>query len=284
MKAVAWQDSEGYHFALTNADRTRDTRSEYFGLHPCQSSDDLSQGLKEWFASIPGFTNIRDRSLAVNQYYPRIYRPGAIALKPQQGMTQSALAVSVLTDRLEHLFRVIEPNEDNLKVFGHEIRSLLLLACMEVEAALRTILDANGNREERLGTGEYVKLRDPLRLPDYTLQLAFYPNAGRFAPFSTWEPSKPTQSLPWYDAYNKTKHDRENHFHEATLEHAIEAVCAAVILFYAQFGIREPHRFGLFAQSKTPRFSLEERYLWKKASKSQRKPFPGTWTPVEYPL
>jgi predicted HAD superfamily hydrolase len=42
--------------------------------------------------------------------------------------------------------------------------------------------------------------------------------------------------LSWYDAYNKTKHDREDNLNVGTLDNAVKAVGAAVAMFYAQFG------------------------------------------------
>ena len=51
-----------------------------------------------------------------------------------------------------------------------------------------------------------------------------------------WNARHPTSSLVWYDAYNKTKHDREKNLKLATLNNAITAVGAAVVMFRAQFG------------------------------------------------
>jgi hypothetical protein len=56
------------------------------------------------------------------------------------------------------------------------------------------------------------------------------------APFSGWSSTAPTQSLSWYDAYNKTKHDRAHHFGAASLENGIRAVMANVVLFAVRFG------------------------------------------------
>jgi hypothetical protein len=200
-------------------------------------------------------------------------------------MKQSAVAVQVLCDRLERLFQVVEPVPGNLDVYGHEIRSLLLLACMEVEAGLSAVLQANGYPGHRWTTQDYVKLRNPMHLADYELRLTFYPRVPPISPFDTWSDSQPTQSLPWYEAYNQTKHDRESHFPAATLMHAIEAVCGAVAVFYAQFGWMEPNavQFSLVSISNLPAFPIEEYFLWER-----RDPVLHSsqviWTPVHYPL
>jgi hypothetical protein len=66
--------------------------------------------------------------------------------------------------------------------------------------------------------------------------LQSYPSYSAFVPYAHWDSNNPTKSLHWYDAYNKTKHDREGNLHYATLENAVHAVGAAVVMFYAQFG------------------------------------------------
>ena len=47
-----------------------------------------------------------------------------------------------------------------------------------------------------------------------------------------------------YDAYNKTKHDRESNLRYATLENAVHAVGAAIVMFFAQFGAEIEPRHG----------------------------------------
>ena len=41
--------------------------------------------------------------------------------------------------------------------------------------------------------------------------------------------------LPWYDAYNATKHDRHTAFKRATFEQMLDAVCGCLALLSAQF-------------------------------------------------
>ena len=118
-----------------------------------------------------------------------------------------------------------------------QIRELLLLAATEAEASWAAILKANRYPpKDRLNTTDYVKLLDPMLLDSYTLSLASYPDFPAFAPLKGWDPKRPTQSLDWYDAYNATKHNREEHLDVATLERVIHAVGATVVMFFAQFG------------------------------------------------
>lgn len=148
-------------------------------------------------------------------------------------------ALQLLIERLYDLFLYVEPNTLGLQSFGHKSRELLILAATEVENYWqRHARDAGlvGNRGRSLNTTDYVRLKEPLFLADYEVTLKPYSSVAPIRPFSDWSAQNPTQSLMWYDAYNKTKHDRESHFHEASLLRCIEAVCAAIILFSVRFG------------------------------------------------
>ncbi len=76
-----------------------------------------------------------------------------------------------------------------------------------------------------------------MKLGEYAVQLPFYPWLPPIAPFRGWKPSgTPTRDLPWYDAYNAVKHNREEEFARGTLEHALTAVCGCAVMTFAQFG------------------------------------------------
>jgi hypothetical protein len=46
----------------------------------------------------------------------------------------------------------------------------------------------------------------------------------------------PTQTLPWYDAYNKTKHDSKEHFPAANVLACLQAMAANIVMFSVRFG------------------------------------------------
>ncbi|MBK0022221.1 hypothetical protein IAE29_12890 [Ochrobactrum sp. S46] len=148
-------------------------------------------------------------------------------------------SLQLLIERLYDLFLFVEPTRQGLKSFSHKSRELLILAATEVENYWqRHARDAGlvGNRGRSLKTSDYVRLKDVLFLADYEVTLKPYSSVTPIRPFAAWSAQNPTQSIGWYDAYNKTKHDRELHFREASLQRCIEAVCAAIILFSVRFG------------------------------------------------
>jgi hypothetical protein len=56
--------------------------------------------------------------------------------------------------------------------------------------------------------------------------------SGVRVPFKAWETG---ESLPSYDAYNTTKHDRQSEFEAATFEHLVDACCGMLCILSAQF-------------------------------------------------
>jgi hypothetical protein len=87
---------------------------------------------------------------------------------------------------------------------------------------------------------DYVKLALPMKLGEYRVKLPWYPWLDRITPFENWLPvlkgSKQKQYLPWYDAYNAVKHDRENDFSQAKLVHAFQALAGCFVMLCAQYG------------------------------------------------
>jgi hypothetical protein len=196
--------------------------------------------LKEWIAAL-----FRDREPVESDYkpgtaYKRISLPFNIAGNLSQAidmkaMTQSFVALKLLLTKMQDVFETIEPTQKNLEGYGHKIRELLLLAAMEVEASWAAVLKANGYTKQRMTTADYVKLRAPMLLDSFSLTLRSYTDFPSFSPFKGWNAQSPTQSLDWYDAYNRTKHNREECLDVATLQRAVHAVGGVAVMFAAQY-------------------------------------------------
>ncbi|WP_417684935.1 hypothetical protein [Roseibium sp.] len=209
-------------------------------------SQRTSTGLEDWAGTTFAAENVRPMRRDPGHAVRGVWRPGiyfAAHANEALGVTDperlsAEQALQLLIERLYDLFLYVEPNAHGLRSFGHKTRELLILAATEVENYWqRHARDAGlvGNRGRSLNTTDYVSLKDILFLSEYEVTLKPYPTVAPIRPFATWSAQNPTQSLLWYDAYNKTKHDRETHFREASLERCIEAVCATIILFSVRF-------------------------------------------------
>jgi hypothetical protein len=198
--------------------------------------------LRRWVQERFGDPDPIESEYVAGTAYKRMFQPIASSVSfhtavDTSARMQSFVALRLLLAKMEDIFESVEPAARNQHVYGHKIRELLLLAATEAEASWAAILKANGYpQKDRLNTTDYVKLLKPMLLDSYRLSLTSYPDFPDFTPLKDWDPKRPTQSLDWYDAYNATKHNREEHLDVATLERAIHAVGATIVMFFAQFG------------------------------------------------
>ena len=198
--------------------------------------------LMTWINGIFGDAAPEESDYKPGTAYKRISRRVLVVGKlegaiDQKAFTQSFVALKLLLAKMQDIFETVEPSPSNLQTYSHKIRELLLLAAMEVEASWAAVLKVNGYAGGRFTTNDYVKLLRPMRLDSFSLRLRSYPDFPAFTPFGGWNATAPTRSLSWYDVYNQTKHNREEHLDVATIERAVHSVGAAVVMFYAQFGI-----------------------------------------------
>lgn len=198
--------------------------------------------------SLSYFLNNYAESISVNiielykvanpgSYYPRIARENIKFNYVTEEFLQDIRAYQNLQNALNELFNYIEPSTFNLKTYGHKIRELLILACTEVEYLLLKTLTQNGySIKTRYSMDDYVKCKDILGLEKFEVELIQYPALKVFKPFYDWDVSKPTQTLPWYKAYNSVKHNRGDGITDANLEHVLDSMSAIHVLLESQYG------------------------------------------------
>jgi hypothetical protein len=200
----------------------------------------------DWIDKRFGATDIEEMILAPGETIDSIWRPALyffddlksgikISEKEQRSQEQ---ALRILIEKLDELLLFIEPSSDGLKAYSHKIRELLILACTEVENQWRSLLEkANWSpvNGRIFTTVDYVKILPVSHLIEYEIGLKNIDTFVPSKPFSSWTQSSPTQSLPWYDAYNKTKHNRDSNFQLSQFQYAIDAVAANIILYCTRF-------------------------------------------------
>jgi hypothetical protein len=143
-------------------------------------------------------------------------------------------AFVILLKDLRELFDYVEPADSNLSCYSYRIHSLLLRACVEVEANCKAILSENGyRRPSDWNMGDYRKIEKTHLLSGYEIMVPNWSGTRSIrAPFAAWASGG---SLPWYQAYNATKHDRRGRFADATFDHLLDACCGLLVLLSAQF-------------------------------------------------
>lgn len=200
--------------------------------------------LSDWVTSRFGAQNVQTAQRPAGQVVERVWRPGlyyfddvtASLGSTVQEIRQAERGLVSLILRLNEILNYIEPLEHGLLASGHRTRELLILACSDVEDQWTRLLRAAGVTAPRLTTNNYWTLKNPLHLDEFEVAMPGYAAVPPCIPFRGWDQAQPTQSLSWYDAYNRTKHDKSSHLVDATLGACIAAVAANIVLFCAQYG------------------------------------------------
>lgn len=224
------------------------------------ASEAAADDLESWVTRIYGATNIRELDRNAGHVVDGVWRPGLTPLDQvwqalstgSQEQRTAEQSLYLLVSAMNDLFLYVEPGKAGLDAYGPKTRELLILACTDVEDAWSRYLTKAGRPRNRRGysTNDYVCLFEPLHLGEYQIELVPYADTPKVAPFKDWNAASPTQSLIWYDAYNRAKHDRTGHLSSATIARCIEAVAANVALFCVRFS-----PYALFGQG-TPLSSL----------------------------
>ena len=147
-------------------------------------------------------------------------------------------AFLILLKDLQELFDYVEPADGNLPCFSYRLHELLLRSCVEVEANCKAILTENGYAKTGdWNMGDYRKINASHRLSSYEVIMPFWHGTRKVRrPFAPWATAG---SLPWYQAYNATKHDRHSSFDQATFENVIDAMSGLVTILSSQFLFRD---------------------------------------------
>lgn len=213
--------------------------------------------LEDWVVRVFGAQDIQPLLLPIGDSVESIWRPSlyysqdiqqALNIDPfEQRSAEQALRV--LIEKLDDILLYIEPDQNGLNAYGHKSRELLILACTEVENLWTSIFrKANipPQNSRMYTTQDYVRLLPKACLNEFEITFRNYSGLRKFQPFANWTAAQPTQSLSWYDAYNKTKHDRSASFNAATLENVMDAITANIAMFCAKYG-----PFSLFHDNNT---------------------------------
>ena len=175
--------------------------------------------------------------------------------------------LSLIISDLFEVFKTVEPNNDNMNVYGNAFRNIIIFACTEVDALMKTVSLSNGikSKYKKFNTKHYVRFKEPMQIDRYTLCFQNIKELGEISPFKDWDQLNSTKSLSWYDAYNYIKHDRINNKEKANMRNAIDSVMAFAVVLMAQFGYRNAtwnNNINKFIKViKEPQWSIQDMYF-----------------------
>lgn len=143
-------------------------------------------------------------------------------------------AFLIILKDFKSLLDYIEPADTNLPTYSFRIHELLLRVCIEIEANFVAILKENGySKAGDWNMSDYKKVNVTHRLSDYEVKLPVWNGVSNIRkPFEDWNTDS---RLSWWNAYNKTKHNRHTEFEKATFENLSNAMCALIALLSSQF-------------------------------------------------
>lgn len=154
-------------------------------------------------------------------------------------------AFHLIDNDLKLIFDFISPNNNSFSVYSHRIYELFLRTCIEVENNFVSFLKAHNYT--RAGnwniSSDYFKTNSYLKLNEYEIKLNIWENSPLIIkPFQEWS-STTFSAIPWYQDYNKVKHDRSLEFSKSNFRNLIYSVSGLTALLFAQF---ERDAFSLY--------------------------------------
>lgn len=132
----------------------------------------------------------------------------------------------LLEKRFVKSLSYVELCQDNMDTYSIEFISQLREIGSEIDIIMKEL--CGFNQDERKGIDNYASII-LMSYPDIVNQVVTAKDIG-INPFENWSISSPAQSLPWWEAYNHTKHGRVLNFKEGSLQNVFYALGALFVL------------------------------------------------------
>ena len=126
---------------------------------------------------------------------------------------------STLEARLLECLDFLPYTKENWRVVSPRFAPIILDACSLTDSILRHFA---GLSDERAGFKRFATEVDGHLELEGAISIFLTTDIVFLNPFVSWKTKVPT----WWTAYNRLKHDRLNHYVEATYQNAVLALCA----------------------------------------------------------
>jgi hypothetical protein len=133
---------------------------------------------------------------------------------------------------MEVLSRYVELCEDNFDVYSIELAHLLFASASEVDVVAKLLCHQIAPTAPRGNINDYraTLLAEMPDLPESKVVVARYGLTLR--PWDNW---RGAENPIWWKSYNNVKHERGDHFSEATLKNSLNAMGALLILIFHHY-------------------------------------------------
>ncbi|MDP2323951.1 MAG: hypothetical protein Q8N51_07975 [Gammaproteobacteria bacterium] len=135
------------------------------------------------------------------------------------------------------LARYVEPAPENYGTYSIELARLLMAASAEVDVVLKMLCRRIRGGAKAVTIDRYRKVirpafpfleSAPVAIPRYGLE---------FVPWLKWQSDS---SPDWWIAHNEVKHQRDAHYRQGNMQHAINALGALYLCLLAHYGSEDP--------------------------------------------
>jgi hypothetical protein len=145
---------------------------------------------------------------------------------------------------LETISRYIEFHLGNFNVFSIELAHLLFAAASEVDVLAKSLCKHFEPAADRDNINHYCQVLLKY-IPSLPTDEVFVPRFGlNFLPWDNWGRNPPDRPN-WWTSYNKVKHQRDTCFNQATLQNALNALGALLILNFHFYRVTLPPPRGM---------------------------------------
>ena len=191
-------------------------------------------------------------------------------------------AYHLIQEDYKQLLDYIEFHDDNKETYSHRTFELLLRICTEFENNSKGILRENvySKPEREWNITDYYKINKASKLNEYSIKLNLWrPLPLQLRPFIAWN-TEEYHALSWYQAYNKSKHNRSANFNLASLENVTNSLAGLFVILASQFA---QHVFSPFQMNMGYTTSKEdgETYFSVQDGLFSIR-FPNTWNEEDH--
>jgi hypothetical protein len=136
---------------------------------------------------------------------------------------------------VERISRFVEFTSGNFKTFSIELARILFSAASEVDVISKSLCESLQPGSNPKNINDYRSIVTS-NLPEFAKEKVFVPRYGlTLDPWSAWRKHRSPDNPIWWRAYNNVKHQRDQHFDQANLQHTLNAMAGLLVtVFYFQ--------------------------------------------------
>lgn len=133
---------------------------------------------------------------------------------------------------MDTVSRFIEFFRNNFNVYSIELSHLLFAAASEIDVVAKALCAVVDPGRPAGNILDYRRILTE-HVPELATEKVYISRYGlTLDPWSSWRKKKTIENPLWWRAYNQVKHERNEHFDQANLKNALNALGALLIIVF----------------------------------------------------